>query len=212
MGIKIKVCGLTKPSDVSICAMFDVNYVGLVFHKNSKRHLSFASAKQISSLVPKGIVIVGLTVDPLDRELDELLTEVPLDAIQLHGSETPVRVRSIRENFGLPIIKSISISQKTDLALIEEYYGYADQLLIDAKRPTSSLIPGGNGVTFDWSLISEFNWGIPWMLAGGLNSSNIGEAIKVSRANQVDISTGVEVSPGVKDRELIKQLVNAARK
>jgi phosphoribosylanthranilate isomerase len=154
---------------------------------------------------------VALTVDPRDPELENLFSKFPVDILQLHGHESPNRVKEIKEKYGVPIIKSLSLRTKYDLEKIHEYTSIADQILIDAAKPGNLSPPGGNGVVFDWRLISGYNWRIPWLLAGGLNHKNVSGAIKVSGAKQVDVSSGVESKPGVKDRNLIKEFARVAR-
>ena len=211
MNIKIKICGLTNVKDIEACVLAKVDYVGFVFFKESKRNLILSEANKIASYIPQSIVKVALTVDPKDLELDNLFSKFPVDTLQLHGHESPARVKEIKEKYGVPVIKSISLKAKTDLAKIHEYTWVADQLLIDAAKPDERSPPGGNGVVFDWSLISGYNWRTPWLLAGGLNHTNISDAIRVSGAMQVDVSSGVERQPGIKDQKLIKEFVRVAR-
>lgn len=211
MNIKIKICGLTNVKDLEACSLAKVNYVGFVFFKKSKRNLILSEANKIASNVPQNIVKVALTVDPKDLELDNLFSNFPVDTLQLHGHESPARVKEIKERYGVPIIKSISLRTKSDLEKIHEYTWVADQLLIDAAKPDKQSPPGGNGVIFDWSLISGYNWKIPWLLAGGLNHTNVCDAIRVSGAMQVDVSSGVERQPGIKDQNLIKEFARVAR-
>ena len=153
----------------------------------------------------------ALIVDPLDSELENLFSNFPVDLLQLHGEELPERVSKIRSKFKVPIIKSVSLRTKQDLVKIKDFSSVADQLLIDAEKPDKLSPPGGNGVTFDWELISGFDWKVPWMLAGGLDTNNVQEAIEISGAKQVDVSSGVESSPGIKDTKLIYKFVNTVR-
>jgi phosphoribosylanthranilate isomerase len=146
---------------------------------------------------------VALLVDPTDAELDVLLDAVPLDMIQLHGRETPARVRAVRGR-GLPVMKAVGIGGAEDLREAEAFAEVADQLLLDARPGTApGALPGGNGVAFDWGLLAGRSWGVPWMLAGGLTARNVAEALRVTGARQVDVSSGVETAPGVKDPRLI---------
>lgn len=211
MTVKIKICGLTNPRDVEPCIRSSVDYVGFVFHKGSKRNLELLEAARIATLVPKEVLKVALIVDPLDSELDNLFSNFPVDVLQLHGEEQPERVSIIRTKFKVPVIKSVSLRTKQDLIKIRDFSLVADQLLIDAEKPDKLSPPGGNGVTFDWKLISGFDWKVPWMLAGGLDCSNVQEAIATSGAKQVDVSSGVESRPGIKDTKLIYDFVSTVR-
>ena len=211
MNVKIKICGLTSIDDVEACVSSKVDYVGFVFHEGSKRDLKCYEAIKIASQIQKNIRKVALLVDPSDSDLNKLLLEFKPDILQLHGSETPTQVSRIRKKYGLPIIKSISMSSEEDLKKIEEYTNVVDQLLIDSSKPDIKCPPGGNGVSFDWELISGYKWNIPWLLAGGLNFQNAQQAIKVSGAKQLDVSSGVESRPGVKDKNLIRNFAYAAR-
>jgi len=211
MTVKIKICGLTNPKDVAPCIRSSVDYVGFVFHKSSKRNLELSEAARIATLVPQEVLKVALIVDPLDSELENLFSSFPVDLLQLHGEELPERVAKIRSKFKVPIIKSVSLRTKQDLVKIKDFSCVADQLLIDAEKPDKLSPPGGNGVTFDWELISGFDWKVPWMLAGGLDTNNVQEAIEISGAKQVDVSSGVESSPGIKGAKLIYKFVNTVR-
>ena len=211
MNVKIKICGLTSIDDVEACVSSKVDYVGFVFHEGSKRNLTFYEATKIASHIPKNIRKVALLVDPSDSDLKKLLLEFKPDILQLHGSETPTQVSLIRKKYGLPIIKSVSMSNEKDLKKIEEYTNVVDQLLIDSSKPDIKCPPGGNGVSFDWELISGYKWKIPWLLAGGLNFRNVRQALTVSGASQLDVSSGVESQPGIKDRNLIRNFAYAAR-
>ncbi|GAB5448083.1 phosphoribosylanthranilate isomerase [Gymnodinialimonas sp.] len=198
--IAIKFCGLSRSEDVAAAAEAGARYVGFVFFPKSPRNVSLAQARALALEVPPGIAKVALTVNADDALLDEIVGEVPLDMLQLHGAETPERVAEVRARYGLPVMKAIAISQASDLDAIDAYSAVADQLLIDAKRPKGSDLPGGNGVTFDWTLLAERKyWTVPWMLAGGLTQDNVAEAIRVTGARQVDLSSAIESAPGVKD-------------
>lgn len=209
--IRVKICGLGAASDVAACAAAGAAYVGFVFFPKSPRHLSVPAAKALALQVPAGIAKVALVVNATDALLDELAAEVPLDMLQLHGSETPERVSEVKARFGLPVMKAIGVADEGDLPALAEYGRVADQLLVDAKPPKDADLPGGNGLSFDWRLIAGRRWGVPWMLAGGLTPDNVAEAIRLTGATQVDVSSGVEVAPGKKSAALIKAFVNAAR-
>lgn len=208
--IAVKICGLGAVADVAACAAAGAKYVGFVFFPKSPRNVSLDTARELALATPPGIAKVALTVNADDAQLDALLDQVPLDILQLHGAETPERVSEVRARFGLPVMKAVGIADEGDLGAIADYASVADQLLIDAKPPKGGTLPGGNGVTFDWRLIAGRRWAVPWMLAGGLTPATVGEAIRLTGAQQVDVSSGVESAPGVKDPDLISAFVSAA--
>lgn len=198
--IAIKFCGLTRPEDVFGAVAADARYVGFVFFPKSPRHLGLDQARALALAVPPGVAKVALTVDADDAALGALLDTVPVDILQLHGHESPARVAEVRARFGLPVMKALGIADADDLAQIDLYQGVADQLLIDAKPPKGADLPGGNGLAFDWRLLAGRKyWTRPWMLAGGLTPDNVAEAVRLTGARQVDVSSGVEAAPGIKD-------------
>ena len=200
--IAIKFCGLSRPEDVAAAADAGARYVGFVFFPKSPRNVSVARARELAFEVPVGIAKVALVVNADDAMLDEIVDQVPLDMLQLHGSETPDRVADVRARYGLPVMKAIGVAEAVDLAAIDIYSEVADQLLIDTKKPKDADRPGGNGLTFDWSLLAGRKyWTVPWMLAGGLTQDNVAEAVRVTGARQVDLSSAIESAPGVKDAE-----------
>ncbi|PWJ16223.1 phosphoribosylanthranilate isomerase [Jannaschia seohaensis] len=201
--VRVKVCGLTRPADVEACAAAGAAYMGLVFFPKSPRHVDLDTARELALLAPPGLAKVALTVDADDATLDAISAAVPLDMLQLHGRETPERVRAVRARLGLPVMKAVGVREAADLARIADYEGVADQLLIDAKPPEGADLPGGNGVGFDHRLIAGRVWQGPWMLAGGLTPENVAEAVRLTGARQVDVSSGVEAAPGRKDPDLI---------
>jgi len=207
--IRVKICGLRAAEDVAASVEARAAYVGLVFFPKSPRNLSNEAAKALAVRVPLGIAKVALVVDADDALLDRLLSDVPIDMLQLHGRETPQRVAEIKDRFGLPVMKAVGVADEDDLPAIAEYARVADQLLIDAKPPKGAKLPGGNGLSFDWRLIAGRRWGVPWMLAGGLTPENVAEAIQLTGANQVDVSSGVEDAPGVKSGPRIKAFIDA---
>lgn len=209
--VHVKICGLTRPEDVAACAAAGAAYVGLNFFEKSPRYAAPALARELALETPAGIGKVGLVVDATDAVLEALLAEVPLDFLQLHGGETPERVAEVRTRFGLPVLKAIGIREAADLAQIGAYSDAADQLLVDAKAPKDAALPGGNGLAFDWTLLAGRKyWRTPWLLAGGLTPENVGEAIRRTGARQVDVSSGVESAPGVKDAARIAAFIAAA--
>ena len=209
MSISIKFCGLSQPADIAAAAEAGARYVGFVFFPKSPRAVSLTQARDLALAVPVGVAKVGLVVDPEDGFLDQLLAEVPLDILQLHGHETPTRVAEIRARTGLPVMKAIGIAEADDLGQIADYAAVSDQLLIDAKPPKNADLPGGNGLSFDWRLLAGRRWPVPWMLAGGLTPDNVRLAVQMTGAQQVDVSSGVESRAGVKDPALIHAFADA---
>ena len=209
----MKICGVSKPEDVAAAATAGASYVGLVFFEKSPRYVSFQKARALALEAPAGLAKVALVVNAEDAFLDDLTTQVPLDMLQLHGSESPERVADIKARYGLPVMKAVGVADAGDLTAIDTYSAVADQLLIDAKPPKTADLPGGNGLSFDWRLLQGRKyWTCPWMLAGGLTPDNVAEAIRLTGARQVDVSSGVEAAPGVKDPALIARFVSAAKK
>lgn len=200
MPIAMKFCGLTRPDDVAAAAKAGAAYMGLVFFDKSPRNLSLETARELATLAPPGLAKVALTVNADDAMLDALMATVPVDMVQLHGSESPARVAEVRARTGLPVMKAVGLAVAEDLAQIDDYSVVADQILIDAKPPKNATLPGGNGLSFDWRLLAGRKyWTKPWMLAGGLTPENVAEAVRLTGARQVDLSSGIESAPGVKD-------------
>ena len=208
---RVKICGITDRAALDACVAAQAAYVGFVFFEKSPRHLDLSAAAKLAQHVPPGIAKVALTVNADDAVLDALLDHVPIDLLQLHGAETPERVSAVKVRFGLPVMKAIGIADAADLDKIDHFSAVADMLLVDAKPPKSAVLPGGNGLSFDWRLIAGRRWSVPWMLAGGLTSDTVGEAIRLTGANQVDVSSGVESAPGAKDPLKIAAFAAAAR-
>jgi phosphoribosylanthranilate isomerase len=210
--IRVKICGLRTGADVAAAASAGASYVGFVFYPKSPRNVSFREAAALAVDVPMGIAKVALVVNADDAFLDDLTAAVPLDMLQLHGSETPKRVTEVKARYGLPVMKAVGIADARDLAQIDAYAAVADQLLIDAKPPKNADLPGGNGLAFDWTLLAGRKyWTVPWMLAGGLTADNVAEAVRLTGATQVDVSSGVEGLVGVKDAGLISAFLAAAQ-
>jgi len=202
MATAIKFCGLSRPQDISAAAAAGARYVGFVFFPKSPRNVSLDMARALALSVPVGVAKVALTVDADDAALDALVAQVPLDMLQLHGDESPARVAEVRARYGLPVMKALGIATAADLARITAYEAVADQLLIDAKPTEGADLPGGNGLAFDWRLLAGRKyWTKPWMLAGGLTEGNVAEAVRLTGARQVDVSSGIEIAPGVKDAD-----------
>ena len=209
--IRVKICGLRRLADVKAVAAAGAAYAGFVFFAKSPRHLTVDAARPLLLAVPEGLAKVALTVDADDAALDAIVEALPFDMLQLHGHESPDRVAQVRARYGLPVMKAVGVADAGDLAAVFEYSLVADQVLIDAKPPKGAAIPGGNGVAFDWRLLAGRRWLRPWMLAGGLTPENVAEAIRLTGARQVDVSSGVESAPGVKDAGRIAGFVAAAK-
>ena len=209
--IRVKICGLTDPADIPAAIVAGASYLGFNFFPKSPRYLDLEAAAFMATSVPVGVGKVGLTVDADDATLDLLTTTVPLDFLQLHGKESPARVSEVKARYRLPVIKVVGISGPEDVTQIDFYGKVADQILVDAKPPKGADRPGGNAVAFDWKLIAGRRWPVPWMLAGGLNPDNVAEAIRLTGARQVDVASGVESAPGVKDADLMRAFIENAR-
>ncbi len=209
--VRVKICGLRTEADVAAVAAAGAAYAGFVFFAKSPRNLTLPEAKRLALAAPVGLAKVALTVDADDATLDALVADVPLDMLQLHGRETPARVAEVRARYGLPVMKAMGVADEGDLSGLMEMSLVADQLLIDAKPPKSAALPGGNGLAFDWRLLVGRKWLRPWMLAGGLTPANVAEAVRLTGARQVDVSSGVESAPGVKDAGRIAAFVEAAQ-
>jgi len=208
--VRVKICGLKDRTHFDAAAKAGASYVGLVFFPKSPRHVTIDAARALALDVPVGVAKVGLVVDADNATLDAITDAVPLDMLQLHGHESPARVREVQARYGLPVMKAVGIADRADLITLQDYWQVADQILVDAKPPKEAVLPGGNGLSFDWTLLSERRWPCPWMLAGGLTPDNVEEAIRLTKARQVDVSSGVETAPGVKDSDLIRAFVAAA--
>ncbi|MFN3280521.1 MAG: phosphoribosylanthranilate isomerase [Tabrizicola sp.] len=209
--VRVKICGLKSPADVAATAAAAAAYAGFNFFPRSPRHVTPEQARALALVVPDGLCKVALVVDADDATLDAIVAQVPLDMLQLHGHETPARVAEVKARYGLPVMKVIGVAEEADLAGLLDYQLVADQILVDAKAPKGAVLPGGNGLTFDWRLLVGRKWLKPWMLAGGLTPENVGQAIQRTGARQVDVASGVESAPGVKDAGLIAAFVQAAQ-
>jgi len=209
--IRVKICGLRTPADVTAVARAGAAYAGFVFFAKSPRNLTLPEARLAAMAAPPGLARVALTVNADNAALDAIVEAVPLDILQLQGHESPDRVAEVRTRYGLPVMKAIGIADEGDLPAIFEFSTIADQLLIDTKPPRGATLPGGNGVAFDWRLLAGRRWLRPWMLAGGLTAENVAEAVRLTGARQVDVSSGVESTPGVKDAARIAAFVAAAQ-
>lgn len=211
MSAQAKICGIRTAEDARVCALNGATYVGLVFFERSPRNVTIAEARELSKQIPEQLKKVALVVNPEDQLISEIVATAQVDILQLHGGETPERVSEIRSRFGLPVMKAVGIAEKSDLLKVDLYSDVADILLIDANPPKGGPLPGGNGVAFDWELIADANWEFPWMLAGGLTPENVAEAIRLTGAPAVDVSSGVEGSPGIKDPAKIEEFLQAIK-
>jgi len=207
----VKICGLSTPETVDACVAAGAAYVGFVFYPPSPRSVSPEIAQTLARRLPTGVRSVGLMVTPSDDELRDIVATVPLDVIQLHGNETPERVREIRNTVSMPVMKAVRIADSDDVDSAMAYVGVCDMLLFDARAPDNVVaLPGGNGLTFDWSLIKGRQWPLPWLLSGGLTPETVAEAISATGAPGVDVSSGVEDRPGVKSVEKIEKFIQNA--
>ncbi|MEB8387885.1 phosphoribosylanthranilate isomerase [Rhodobacteraceae bacterium KMM 6894] len=209
--IRVKMCGLTRAADVSAAVTAGAAYIGLNYFAPSPRFLSIEAMRAIALTIPVGVAKVALVVDADNAALDALTTGVPLDMLQLHGHETPARVAEVKQRYGLPVMKVLGIGGPEDLAQIDAHSAVADQLLVDTKPPKGASRPGGNAMAFDWGLITGRRWSVPWMLAGGLTPDNVAEAVRATGARQVDVASGIESAPGIKDAALMRAFVSAAK-
>lgn len=207
---KVKICGLTEDEGVDAAIEAGADFLGVVLWPGSKRAVSLEQAQAILEFVPEGIQRVGLFVDADNALLDRVMSNLRLDLFQFHGAETPERIEWVRQEYGMPVMKALSIANAADLDAAAAFAGVADWLLFDAK-PAEGAAPGGNGQPFDWSLLKGRTWSVPWMLAGGLTPETVAEAIAVSGARAVDVSSGVESAPGVKDAAKIAAFIAQAR-
>ncbi len=211
--IKVKICGLSSPETVQAAIGAGADFAGFVFFARSPRAVTGTQAAILVGMVPAGVAKVGLFVDATDAAIADVLALTGLDYLQLHGAETPERVAQIRARFGLPVIKAVAIAGAADIDRARSYEPVSDMLLFDAKPPqTKDALPGGNGLVFDWTLIAGQTWTRPWMLSGGLDAGNLGEAVRISGAKMIDVSSGVESQPGIKDVVKIRGFVEAAKR
>lgn len=205
MTVAAKICGVNSESAVKAAVDGGAAYIGFVFYPPSPRSLTPDEAAGLAALVPAGVGKVGLLVDPDDGMLERTLAGVGLDLLQLHGGETPDRIVDIRRRTNVAVMKAIKVETEKDVDAAAAYETVADRLLFDAKPPKDmkGALPGGNAVSFDWRLLAGRNWACPWMLSGGLDAGNVADAVRITGALAVDVSSGVESSPGVKDPEKI---------
>ncbi|MDP1626243.1 phosphoribosylanthranilate isomerase [Parvibaculum sp.] len=213
MSARVKICGLSTRETIEASVAAGADYLGFVFFSRSPRHLSYEKASALASCAPSSVLKVALTVDADNATLDAVVAALRPDILQLHGDEPPERLVEIKARYGLTLMKAICIAEPEDPFKAAIYRDSADLLLFDAKPPKSmaGALPGGNGLVFDWSLIAGHRPETPWMLSGGLNAENVGEAIRITGAEAVDVSSGVEDGPGRKTPELIEAFIRAAK-
>lgn len=211
MRLDIKICGLKTPDAVDHAVALGATHVGFIFFGKSPRHIEPADAGQLADRVRGRAKIVSVSVDADNDELDEIMAMIRPDILQLHGRESPDRVLTVKAVTGLPVWKALSISEAGDLERIDDYDGIANRFLFDAKRPKNSELPGGNGVSFDWTLLKGLSERVDYMLSGGLDKDNVGEALRIAKPTGIDLSSGVESSPGVKSLDMMDEFFAAVR-
>lgn len=212
MPIDVKICGIRSPDALDAAIAGGARAVGFVFYPPSPRALTPDIAANLARILPTGVRSVGLFVDASDEQIAAVTGRVPLDLLQLHGEETPRRVAEIRGRFGMQVMKAIRVATAEDLAPLAEYEDVADWILFDAKPPKSvTALPGGTGIAFDWQLLQRVKIKNPWMLSGGLTAANLAEAVSLTGAKMVDVSSGVEDRPGVKSVARIQEFLAAAK-
>ncbi len=212
MTIEVKICGLSTPDSVRVAVKAGARYIGFVFFPRSPRFVKPSIAAELGGFVRNNVTKVGLVVDADDATLEAIVAAANLDMLQMHGVETPERVAEVRSRFGLPVMKAVAIAGPEDLAVARTYGPVADMLLFDAKPPQDADRPGGNARAFDWDLLAGESWAVPWMLAGGLDPFNVEDAVRRSGATRVDVSSGVEDRPGVKNNDKIREFLEAAER
>ena len=211
MALTIKICGLRTPETLDVAIESGADQVGFVFFPPSPRSLGIEAARALGERAQGRAAKVALTVDASNDAIAAIVAALKPDMLQLHGNETPERVAVIRSRFGLPVMKALPIATRADLSPIREYAKAADRLLFDARAPQDATRPGGLGKTFDWTLLAGLKVDVPYMLSGGLDAGNVAEALRITRAPGVDVSSGVERAPGDKDPDKIRAFIRAAR-
>ncbi|MBA8877811.1 phosphoribosylanthranilate isomerase [Phyllobacterium myrsinacearum] len=211
MNLDVKICGLKTDEAVAAALDEDASHIGFIFFPKSPRNIDPAMAGRLRQAAKGRAKAVAVTVNADDAALDAIVAAMQPDMLQLHGDESPERVAGIKQRYGLPVLKALSVRERRDLDAIAAYIGIADQFLFDAKPPKGSDLPGGNGIAFDWTILSGLDASIDYMLSGGLNVGNIAEALKATNARGIDISSGVESAPGVKDVSLIREFFRVVR-
>ena len=211
MSLLVKICGLSTRETLDVALRAGADMVGFVFFPPSPRHLGLEAARDLGRQAHGRAAKVALTVDADDATLGNIVEMLRPDILQLHGRETVARLRDIKAKFALPIMKAIPVETAADLAPLPGYAAAADRILFDARAPQQATRPGGLGAVFDWHLLDRLDLTLPFMVSGGLNAGNVAEALRITRAGGIDISSGVESSPGIKDPEMIRAFIRAAR-
>jgi phosphoribosylanthranilate isomerase len=211
MSLLVKICGLSTRETLDVALGAGADMVGFVFFPPSPRHLSLETARELGKRAKGRASKVALTVDADDATLSNIVETLQPDLLQLHGNETIARLRDVKTRFGLPVMKVIAVETATDLAVLPGFAGVADRMLFDARAPKDATRPGGLGAVFDWHVLENLDLKLPYMVSGGLTPDNLAEAVRVTRAGGIDVSSGVERSPGHKDPEMILKFIRAAR-
>ena len=211
MSLTVKICGLSTPETLDVALQAGADMVGFVFFPASPRHISLETARELGRQAKGRAVKVALTVDAADATLANIVETLRPDILQLHGVESVARLRDIKQAFGLPVMKAIPVESAEGLATLAGYAAVADRILFDARAPKGATRPGGLGAIFDWHLLEKLDLKLPIMVSGGLNAGNVADAVRITRAGGVDVSSCVERAPGVKDPELIRAFIRAAR-
>jgi phosphoribosylanthranilate isomerase len=205
----IKICGLKTPEAVERAVARGATHIGFIFFPKSPRNIAPELAADLAAAVRGRVKIVAVTVDANDEDLDDIVHLLKPDIIQMHGHERPERILHVKALYGLPVMKAFSVREAVDLDRVDPYIGVADRFLFDAKAPAGSELPGGNGISFDWNIMASLDESVDYMLSGGLNKDNVGLALASTRASGVDVSSGVESAPGVKDLRMIDAFFDA---
>jgi phosphoribosylanthranilate isomerase len=211
MSLIVKICGLSTRETLDVALQAGADMVGFVFFSPSPRHISLEIARDLGKFAKGRATKVALTVDADDATLGNIVETLQPDILQLHGKETVARLRDIKQRFGLPVMKAMAVETSADLAPLPGFAAVADRILFDARAPKEATRPGGLGAVFDWHLLEQLDLKLPFMVSGGLTAENVAEAVRVTRAGGVDVSSGVERTPGVKDPEMIRAFIRAAR-
>jgi phosphoribosylanthranilate isomerase len=211
MSLIVKICGLSTRETLDVALQAGADMVGFVFFPPSPRHLGLEVARELGKQAKGRASKVALTVDADDATLANIVEVLQPDLLQLHGRETVARLRDIKQKFGLPVMKAIAVETAADLAALPGYIAVADRILFDARAPKQATRPGGLGAAFDWHVLEKLDLTLPFMVSGGLHAGNVAEAVRVTRAGGIDVSSGVERTLGVKDPEMIRNFIRAAR-
>ena len=211
MALTVKICGLSTPETLDVALAEGADMVGFVFFSASPRHISLETARDLGRQVKGRALKVALTVDADDATLANIVETLRPDILQLHGKETVARLRDIKQAFGVKLMKVLAVETAADLAPLAGFAAVADRILFDARAPKGATRPGGLGAAFDWHVLEHLDLKLPFMVSGGLTADNVAEAVRVTRAGGVDVSSGVERSPGIKDPEMIRAFIRAAR-